>query len=191
MYESLKRWLRCRSRCPSRSRYAREAYVVQAPSQNGDARGAVSHRARMRRLIFSLIRSSSKVANVPNRRAPHGLRRSQRDRSKVAAESRPLQMAFVCEQSGSVTIPNARRVSGSLRIRDQNSAVPPTIFPSSTGTVKSVTIDHTASSPFTTRRKTSTLAWRRCARSRFWWRPKPAIRLSRKDWHSPANRAVV
>jgi hypothetical protein len=78
----------------------------------------------MRRLIFSLIRSSSKAANVPNRRAPHGLRRSQRDRSKVAAESRPLQMAFVCEQSGSVTIPNARRVSGSLRIRDQNSAVP-------------------------------------------------------------------
>src|SRR6266436_6690994 len=54
MYESLKRWLRCRSRCPSQSRYAREAYVVQAPSQNGDARAAVSHRARMRRLIFSL-----------------------------------------------------------------------------------------------------------------------------------------
>jgi len=63
MYESLKRWLRCRPRCRSRSRYAREAHVVQAPSQNGDARAAVSPRARMQRLIFSLIRCSETEPN--------------------------------------------------------------------------------------------------------------------------------
>ena len=63
MYESLKRWLRCRSRCRSRSRYAREAHVVQAPSQNGDARAAVSRRARMQRLFFSLIRCSETEPN--------------------------------------------------------------------------------------------------------------------------------